>query len=184
MISVHIPIVNPSVIFNIMGKDKFKTFDYINDQELNNDVESMIGNFIAKQFEYQRIGKLNRVDLVRKFNTKNKLPYYSVFCHFNEWTTSVVGPRWFGKTFLENIRQGIPCKLYYEEFSYWILTLNPNPLTKLEAMLHRSIRDKLHYINNVLNTYVGIVNPLGKTLNELEQINSNLDYVILTHKLK
>lgn len=166
MLSVHIPVVNPSIIFNIMGKEQLKTFDYIQDIGPNNAVESMIQEFIAKQFKYQRIGKLYRVDLVRKFNTKNQLPYYSAFCHFDEWTTGVVGPRWCGKTFSENIRRGVPCRLYYEEKSYWVLTLNQNPLPYWEARNHRIIHDQVYYINRVLNVKYDI-SPLGKTLEEL-----------------
>lgn len=159
MESLYIPYVNPSVIFNIYGFDKYKSFNYIYNNVDNQFVEMFIIDFIKKQFKYQKVGIINRVDLVRKFNKTNNLPYYSAFCHFEKWYEHEVANKILANINQKNI-------MYYEENSYWILYKNKNPLSQKHAILHRTIHDQLYYINNIMKRQL-YISPLGKSYEEL-----------------
>jgi hypothetical protein len=188
--SIHIPYINPSVIFNIYNLKKYKNFDYIDsDIGENYIVENFIKNFIKKQFKYQHIGIIERVDLIRKFNNYG-IPYYSAFCHFNQWFYNKI------TIYIQNLLN-IRCNydLFYEEKSYWIITDNISPLDNETAILHNKIHEQQYkimtkigykrndyryrYNQNIVQISDFVFrNPHGKNKGELKYIINEQSYLL------
>lgn len=189
--SIHIPYINPSVIFNIYNLETYKNFKYIDDVDVKENyiVENFIKNFIKKQFKYQHIGIVERVDLIRKFNNYG-IPYYSAFCHFNQWFYNKI------TVYIQNLLN-IRCNydFFYEEKSYWIITDNINPLDIETSKLHNIIHEqqykimmklgykktdyKYRYNQNMVQICDFVFrNPLGKRKCELKYIINEQDYLL------
>jgi hypothetical protein len=179
-LSIHIPCVNPSVIFNICGFDKYKNFNYIYDKIENEIVEIIISNFIMKQLKYQHIGVTTRVDLIKKYNNYGVL-YYAAFCHFDYWYNNNITHQ-----IQFNMSKNIQSMFYYEEKSYWLIARNVNPLDEEDVKLHRIIDEQQNiimkccgyncgdfqykYKDNVLINTFHFINPVNKCKKKLNSI--------------
>tara|TARA_B100000902_G_scaffold376723_1_gene408147 strand:- start:609 stop:1442 length:834 start_codon:yes stop_codon:yes gene_type:complete len=82
--------------------------------------------FIGKQFELQKIGKVDRVDLVRKTNPKG-FEYFIAFVHFDHWYMGHESGA--ALQLLDSIRSDSKAKLQFHERWYWIVNENKNPRT-------------------------------------------------------
>lgn len=189
--SIHIPYINPSIIFNIYNLEIYKKFEYIDDVDVKERyvVENFIKDFIKKQFKYQHIGIVERVDLICKFN-KYGLPYYAAFCHFNQWYYNNI------TIYIQNkLNHKCTYDLFYEEKSYWIITDNINPLDIETSKLHNIIHEqqykimmklgykktdyKYRYNQNMVQICDFVFrNPLGKRKCELKYIINEQDYLL------
>ena len=99
--------------------------------------EAMAADFIGKQFKYQRIGKVSRVDLLKK-QTPQGFDYFIAFVHFYKWFDT---PQ--SKALQDEIHtDGVKAKFYFHEMWYWIVNENKAPLTATEAMLHKTIYEQ------------------------------------------
>ena len=149
----------------------------------------MISNFIIKQFKFQHIGIVDRVDLIRKYNNYG-LPYYAAFCHFDYWYHNDI-TIYIQKLLSENIQYN----LFYEEKSYWIINNNTNPLSLEIVKLHNIIHEqqykifiafgydkkifKYRYNKNIINIKnFDFCNPVNKSEKKLMNIiNSQKNYL-------
>ena len=90
--------------------------------------------FIAKQFELQKIGKVDRVDLVRKTNHKG-FDYFIAFVHFDHWFMAHESGA--ALKLLDSIRSDSKAKLQFHERWYWIVNENKNPRTAEQVQEER-----------------------------------------------
>ena len=84
--------------------------------------EAAAKDFIAKQFEYHKVGEVNRIDLIIKKNPHGYI-YYSAFIYFE---------RWYDTHQTYNIQKDIFFKeerviFRYHRDWYWIVAENINP---------------------------------------------------------
>ena len=108
--------------------------------------EAQIADFIKKQFQFQKIGTVSRVDVVKKMSPDAYI-YYIAFVHFEMWEDN------------ENTRAiqsaintpGERAKLQFHEKWFWILNRNSKPISQGEAELNRVISSQEQQIQ-VLNT--------------------------------
>lgn len=99
--------------------------------------EAMAADFIGKQFKYQRIGQVSRVDLLKK-QTPQGCDFFIAFVHFSEWFDT---PQ--AKVLQHEIHTaGLKAKLQFHEKWYWIVNENKTPLTATEASLHKTIYEQ------------------------------------------
>jgi len=96
-----------------------------------------IKDFIAKQFHYQQIGHVSRVDLLEK-KTHDGWTFYIAFVHFDVWYETPAATE-----MLAAINDpGKKAKLHFHERWYWIVNENKKPLTAEVVDLHRVIREQ------------------------------------------
>ena len=93
---------------------------YTNDAEY----EQACKDFIAKQFRLQKIGIVERVDLVRKTNPQGYY-YFIAFIHFEKWFENHAA----AQALQSSISEDTKAKLQYNERWYWIVNENKNPRT-------------------------------------------------------
>ena len=86
--------------------------------------EQACKDFIAKQFRLQKIGLVERVDLVRKTNPQG-YNYFIAFIHFSKWFEDHVA----AQALQSSIAEDTKAKLQYNERWYWIVNENKNPRT-------------------------------------------------------
>ena len=179
-LSLHIPCVNPSVIFNIYNLENYNNFNYIHNKIENDIVENIIIDFIKKQFKYQKIGCVNRVDIIPKFTNYGTI-YYSAFCHFDYWFYNYITISIQNKLYQNKKYNNV---LFYEKNSYWILNNNINPLDEESAKLHRIINDQQNIIMSIFKYKpedfkykykynMNFINPINKNKQCLYSIISN-----------
>ena len=94
------------------------------------DYETAAKEFVAKQFKFQKIGEVERVDLVAK-KTPEGYSYYLAFIHFKEW---------FNTPAAHILQDAIidpqqKAKLQFHENWYWIVAENRKPRTADEVSL-------------------------------------------------
>lgn len=90
--------------------------------------QTTIKAFIADQFKFQRIGIVNRVDLVPK-QTPDNYVYYIAFVHFSEWFDTEQA-RALQADVNDSSRRA---KLQFHERWFWICNKNTKPLTADEV---------------------------------------------------
>jgi hypothetical protein len=126
--------------------------------------QAMAEEFIAKQFHFQRIGNVERVDLLKK-QTAQGFDYFIAFVHFEKWYDTQQA-----KDLQDQIStDGTKAKLQFHENWYWIVNENKTPLTKTEAALHKTIYDQAKqigmleqavvYLRNMKNVESHIAEP-------------------------
>lgn len=98
-------------------------------------MEDGIKMFIAKQFRYQHIGEVERVDLVSK-QTPEGYGFYIAFIHFSKW---------YDTSAAEQLKQQVldpnqKAKLQWHEQWYWIVNENKKPLDAKTVEFHEMIR--------------------------------------------
>ena len=86
--------------------------------------EQACKDFIAKQFRLQKIGIVERVDLVRKTNPQGYY-YFIAFIHFEKWFEDHPA----AQALQLSIADDTKAKLQYNERWYWIVNENKNPRT-------------------------------------------------------
>lgn len=103
--------------------------------------EAMAADFIGKQFKYQRIGQVSRVDLLKK-QTPQGFDYFIAFVHFTKWFDT---PQ--ARALQEDIfTEGTKAKLQFHKQWYWIVNENKSPLSANEASLHKTIYEQAKQI--------------------------------------
>lgn len=90
--------------------------------------ETEVKSFISKQFKAQRIGEVERVDLVPK-KTPDGYTYFIAFLHFDHWYDSEQARA------LQNdiLTEGTRAKLQFHEKWFWICNKNNKPLAAEEV---------------------------------------------------
>jgi len=125
--------------------------------------EAMVADFIGKQFKYQCIGQVNRVDLLKK-QTPQGFDFFIAFVHFSEWFET---PQ--AKALQDEIHtDGAKAKFYFHEMWYWIVNENKNPLTAIEASLHKTIYEQAKHIG-MLNEAVDYLKSMKNVTSEVAQ---------------
>lgn len=128
--------------------------------------EAMTADFICKQFKYQRIGQVSRVDLLKK-QTPQGYDYFIAFVHFTEWFDT---PQ--AHALQEDIlTEGTKAKLQFHEQWYWIVNENKSPLSANEASLHKTIYEQAKKI--------GMLNEAVDYLKSMRSIDSSVAEVAL-----
>ena len=97
------------------------------------DHEAAIADYIGKQFQYQRVGVIDRVDVVDKLTPKG-FKYYIAFVHFTHWHDT---PK--NRQLQEDILGNSRAVLQYHESWFWILNKNKNPLSATEVELAKKL---------------------------------------------
>ena len=125
--------------------------------------EAMAADFIGKQFKYQRIGQVSRVDLLKK-QTPQGFDFFIAFVHFSEWFNT---PQ--AKALQDDIHtDGAKTKFYFHEMWYWIVNENKTPLTATEASLHKTIYEQAKQIG-MLNEAVDYLKSMKNVTSEVAQ---------------
>lgn len=104
-------------------------------QEHSASMEDPIKLFIAKQFKYQRIGEVERVDLLSK-KTPDGWDFYIAFIHFDKWYDTPAAQA-LQKAVIDPNQKA---KLQFHERWYWIVNENKKPLDANTVELHETIR--------------------------------------------
>ena len=94
-----------------------------NNYSTDAEYEDACKNFIAKQFRLQKIGRVGRVDLVRKTNPKGYY-YFIAFIHFDEWFDHDAA-----RALQTSIAEDTKAKLQWHSRWYWIVNENKKPRT-------------------------------------------------------
>lgn len=99
--------------------------------------EASAKEFVAKQFKFQKIGKVDRVDLVAK-ETPEGYTYYIAFVHFEEWYSTPAARR-LQEAIVDPEQKA---KLQFHENWYWIISENTKPRTSAEVDLRLVLQAK------------------------------------------
>lgn len=103
----------------------------------NEAYEASAKEFVAKQFKFQKIGKVDRVDLVAK-ETPEGYTYYIAFVHFEEWYSTPAAHR-LQEAIIDPEQKA---KLQFHENWYWIISENTKPRTAEEVDLRLVVQAK------------------------------------------
>lgn len=96
--------------------------------------EDVVSDFIARQFHELSIGKIHRVDLLKKTDQKGFV-FYAAFCHFEEWYDTEEA-----KALQNDIKDPeVKAKLQFHEKWFWIVNENTKPICDEDAKLNRAI---------------------------------------------
>ena len=95
--------------------------------------EERIIQYVSKTFETQKIGLVNRVDVLRK-ETFDGWIYYSAFVHM-EWNDTFKARQFYDMV----VDKNASAKLFHQGKWFWYVNKNSNPLSAKEAEMHKSI---------------------------------------------
>ena len=116
--------------------------------------------FIAKQFKFQKIGEVDRVDLVSK-KTPEGYTFYIAFVHFKEWYDMPPA-----HALQHTIREGKEkATLQYHKSWFWIVTENRNPRAADDVDLRSVVRkqqEEIESLTEMLGMCVSQQMPPGK----------------------
>ena len=128
--SLYIPRVDTRSLPRVGGNDE--------------EYEAAAKDFIAKQFAYQKIGDIDRIDLVSK-KTPDGYTFYIAFVHFKVWHNTRAA-----HTLQDTIRAGEKkATVQYHKDWYWIVTENRNPRTESELSLQDVVRTQQEEIERL-----------------------------------
>ena len=128
--SLYIPRVDTRSLPRVGGNDE--------------EYEAAAKDFIAKQFAYQKIGDIDRIDLVSK-KTPDGYTFYIAFVHFKVWHNTRAA-----HTLQDTIRKGEKkATVQYHKDWYWIVTENRNPRTESELSLQDVVRTQQEEIERL-----------------------------------
>lgn len=99
--------------------------------------EAIVADFIGKQFRYQKVGDVDRVDVVEK-KTPDGYTFYIAFVHFNEWIDCERNRELQAKIVSDKER----AVLQFHEKWFWILNKNKKPLTATEADMAKKLGEQ------------------------------------------
>ena len=108
--------------------------------------------FIAKQFKFQKIGEVDRIDLVTK-KTPDSYTFYIAFVHFKEWFNTAPALALQQTIFAGNEK----ATLRYHKDWYWIVTENRKPRSVEEVDLHKVVeaqKKEIEELTEMLGTFV------------------------------
>ena len=128
--SLYIPRVDTRSLPRVGGNDE--------------EYEAAAKDFIAKQFAYQKIGDIDRIDLVSK-KTPDGYTFYIAFVHFKVWHNTHAA-----HTLQDTIRKGEKkATVQYHKDWYWIVTENRNPRTESDLNLQDVVRTQQEEIERL-----------------------------------
>lgn len=96
--------------------------------------EAEVKTFISKQFKAQRIGEVERVDLVPK-KTADGYTYFIAFLHFDHWYDSEQALA----LQTDILTEGTRAKLQFHEKWFWICNKNNKPLASEEVEMAKKV---------------------------------------------
>ena len=111
--------------------------------------------FIFKQFSYQGIGEVDRVDLVSK-KTPDGYTFYIAFVHFNEWFDTVEA-----HSLQETIVSGEKAMVHFHKHWFWIVTENRNPRAAEEVDLREVVMTQQKEIDALTESLGELVREIG-----------------------
>ena len=111
--------------------------------------------FIFKQFSYQGIGEVDRVDLVSK-KTPDGYTFYIAFVHFNEWFDTVEA-----HSLQETIVSGEKAMVHFHKHWFWIVTENRNPRAAEEVDLREVVMTQQKEIDALTESLGELVRKIG-----------------------
>ena len=113
--------------------------------------------FISKQFSYQGIGEVDRVDLVSK-KTPDGYTFYIAFVHFNEWFDTVEA-----HSLQDAIVSGEKAMVHFHKHWFWIVTENRNPRAAEEVDLREVVMSQQKEIDALTESLGELVREIGTT---------------------
>ena len=123
--------------------------------DTNESYEQRAKTFIANQFRYQKIGNVERVDLVPK-KTPDGYVYYIAFIHFSEWFDNSVAREFQDDVVDENTR----AKLQFHEKWFWICNKNNKPLDAGEVDAAKKLWEQQQQIMQ-LQAQIAVMQQMG-----------------------
>ena len=108
--------------------------------------------FISKQFKFQKIGEVDRIDLVAK-KTPDGYTFYIAFVHFKEWFDTAPARALQQTIFAGNEK----ATLRYHKDWYWIVTENRKPRSAEEVDLRTVVeaqKKEIEELTEMLSTFV------------------------------
>ena len=111
--------------------------------------------FISKQFSYQGIGEVDRVDLVSK-KTPDGYTFYIAFVHFNEWFDTVEA-----HSLQDAIVSGEKAMVHFHKHWFWIVTENRNPRAAEEVDLREVVMTQQKEIDALTESLGELVRKIG-----------------------
>lgn len=121
----------------------------------NESYEQRAKTFIANQFRFQKIGNVERVDLVPK-KTPDGYVYYIAFIHFSEWFDNSVAREFQDDVVDENTR----AKLQFHEKWFWICNKNNKPLDAGEVDAAKKLWEQQQQIMQ-LQAQIAVMQQMG-----------------------
>lgn len=98
--------------------------------------EDVVKDFIARQFHELSIGKIHRIDLLKKTDPK-RFVFYAAFCHFEEWYDTEAA-----RTLQKDIKESdVKAKFQFHEKWFWIINENTKPIADEDAKVKRAVHD-------------------------------------------
>lgn len=98
--------------------------------------EDVVKDFIARQFHELSIGKIQRIDLLKKTDPK-RFVFYAAFCHFDEWYDTEAA-----RTLQKDIKDSdVKAKFQFHEKWFWIINENTKPIADEDAKVKRAVHD-------------------------------------------
>lgn len=119
--------------------------------------EAAVAEFICNQFRFQKVGVVDRVDVVEK-KTPDGYTFYIAFVHFNEWFDCERNRELQAKIVSEKER----ALLQFHEKWFWILNKNKKPLTATEADMAKKLGEQekeIERLNEEINYMRAIIDP-------------------------
>lgn len=108
------------------------------------DREEVVKEFIAAKFHEGAIGKVSRVDLLKKNDPKGFV-FYVAFCHFEEWYDTEEA-----RSLQKDIKDpDTKAKFQFHTKWFWIINENTKPISDEDAKLNRIIRDHERTISSL-----------------------------------
>jgi hypothetical protein len=98
--------------------------------------EDVVKDFIARQFHELSIGKVQRVDLLKKTDPKGFV-FYAAFCHFEEWYDTEAA-----RSLQKDVKDDeVKAKFQFHEKWFWIINENTKPIGDEDAKLNHAVRE-------------------------------------------
>jgi hypothetical protein len=98
--------------------------------------EDVVKDFIARQFHELSIGKVQRVDLLKKTDPKGFV-FYAAFCHFEEWYDTEEA-----RSLQKDVKDSdSKAKFQFHEKWFWIINENTKPVSDVDAKTNRAVQE-------------------------------------------
>lgn len=98
--------------------------------------EDVVKDFIARQFHELSIGKVHRVDLLKKTDPKGFV-FYAAFCHFEEWYDTEAA-----RTLQKDVKDSdVKAKFQFHEKWFWIINENTKPIADEDAKVKHAVHE-------------------------------------------
>lgn len=98
--------------------------------------EDVVKDFIARQFHELSIGKVHRVDLLKKTDPKGFV-FYAAFCHFEEWYDTEAA-----RTLQKDVKDSeVKAKFQFHDKWFWIINENTKPIANEDAKVRQAVHE-------------------------------------------